>query len=99
MRYYWLNREELFMLQKELCFKKKNCFSKQTLKFGDIVVNKKEFYASKQAIGLNLINTNKIVVSYRVKHSDDSFKYFIGYLHDDDVIRPLYIILPQIVDT
>ena len=47
--------------------------SKQTLKFGDIVVNKKEFYASRQAIALNLENTNKIVVSYRVKHSDDSF--------------------------
>ena len=70
--------------------------SKQTLKFGDIVVNKKEFYVSKQTIALNLVNTNKIVVSYKVKHSDDSFKYFIGYLHDDgDVIRPLCIILHQ----
>ena len=29
-------------------------------------------------------------------HSDDGFKYFIGYLHDDDVIKPLCIILPQI---
>ena len=69
--------------------------SKQALKFGDIVVNKKEFYAPKQAIALNLVNTNKIVVSYSVKHSGDGFKYFIGYLHDDDVIRPLRIILPQ----
>ena len=56
---------------------------------------KKEFYASKQAIALNLLNTKKIVVSYRVRHSDDGFKYFIGYLHDDDVIRPFCIILPQ----
>ena len=66
-----------------------------TLKFGDIAVNKNGFYASKQAIASNLVNTNKIVVSYRVKHSDDGFKYFIGYLHDDDVVRPLCIILPQ----
>ena len=66
-----------------------------TLKFGDIVVNKNEFYASKQAIASNLVNTSKIVVSYRVKHSDDGFKYFIGYLHDDDAVRPLCIILPQ----
>ena len=29
------------------------------------------------------------------KHSHDGFKYLIGYLHDDNVIRPLYIILPQ----
>ena len=69
--------------------------SKQTLKFCDIVVNKKEFYASKQAIPFNSINSNNIVVSYRIKHNDDGFKYFIGYLHDDDVIRLLCIILPQ----
>ena len=35
--------------------------SEQTLKFGDIAVNKKEFHASKQAIALNLVDTNKIV--------------------------------------
>ena len=69
--------------------------SEQSLKFGDIVVNKKEFCASKQAIALNLVNTNKIVVSDKFKHSDDGFKYFIGFSHDDDVIRPLRIILPQ----
>ena len=67
----------------------------QTLKCGDIVVNKKEFHASKQAIALNLVNTNKVVVSDKFKHSDDDFKCFIGYLHVDDVIRPLCIILPQ----
>ena len=69
--------------------------SKQTLKFGDIVLNKKEFYASKQVIALNVVNTNKIVVSYKVIHSDDGFRYFIGYLHADNVIRPSCIILPQ----
>ena len=45
--------------------------SKQTLKFGDIVVNKKE--AIKQAIALNLVNANKIIFSYREKHSEDGF--------------------------
>ena len=70
--------------------------TKQTLKFGDIVVNKKEFHASKQAIALNLVDTNQIVISDKFKHNDDGFKYFISYLHDDDdVIRPLCIILPQ----
>ena len=38
--------------------------SKQTLVFNDIEVNKKDFYASKQAISLNLVNTNNIVISY-----------------------------------
>ena len=69
--------------------------NKQKLKLGDIVVNEKELHASKQAIALNLVNTNKIVASDKFKHSDDGSKYFIGYLHDDDVIRPLCIILPQ----
>ena len=69
--------------------------SEQTLKFGDIVVNKREFHASKQAIALNLVDTGKIVISNTFKYSDDGSKCFIGYLHDDDKIRPLCIILPQ----
>ena len=27
-------------------------------------------------------------------HSDDSYKYFIGY-EEDDIVKLLYIILPQ----
>ena len=69
--------------------------SEQTLKFHDNVVKKKEFHDFKQAIALNLVNTNKIVVSDKLKHSDDGFKYSIDFLDDDDVIRPLFIILPQ----
>ena len=69
--------------------------SEKMLKFDHIVVNKKEFHTSKQAIALNLVKTGKILVSDKFKQSDDGFKYFIGYLHDDDVIRPLCIILLQ----
>ena len=68
--------------------------SEKTLKFGDIVVNKKEFCASKQVIALNLVDTDKIVISDKFKHSNNGSKYFIGYI-DDDIIRPLCIILPQ----
>ena len=71
--------------------------SEQTLKLGDIVVNKREFHASKQAIASNSVKTNKIVVSHKYKHNDDGFKYFIGYLHDDDdVMRSLCVILPHL---
>ena len=79
--------------------------SEQTLKFGDIVVNNKEFHASKQAIALNLVDTDKVFVSDKFKYSDDGSKYFIGYLDDDDdddddhdddyIIRPLCFILLQ----
>ena len=54
--------------------------SAQTLKLGDIVVNKKQFYASKQAIALNLVDTDKIVVADKFKFSDKGSKYFIGYM-------------------
>ena len=52
---------------------------KKTLKFNNIKVNKKEFHKSKQAIELDLIDTGKIVASDRFKHSEEGFKYFIGY--------------------
>ena len=68
--------------------------SKQKLKFNDTEVNQKEFYASRQAISLSSVNTKNIVVSCKVKHNNDSYKYFTGYSHND-VIRPLCVILPQ----
>ena len=68
--------------------------SEHTLKFDHAVVNKKYFHASKQAIALDLVNTGKIFVSNKFKHNENGFKHFIGYLHVDDVIRPLLIILP-----
>ena len=69
--------------------------SKQTLVFNDIEVNKKDFYASKKAISLNLVNKNNIVISYRVKQNNGTYKDFLGYSHADGVIKPLCIVLPQ----
>ena len=65
-----------------------------TLKFDNIRVNKKEFHKSKQPINLDLVKINQIVISDKVKHSDDGFKYFIGY-KEDEIVKPLCIILPQ----
>ena len=66
----------------------------KTLKFNNIKVNKKEFHKSKQAIDLDSVDTNKIVVSDRFKYSEGGFKYFIGY-PEDKIVKPLCIILPQ----
>ena len=55
--------------------------SEQTLKSGNVAVNKKEFHSSKQAIASDLMDANKIVVSEKLKYSDDGSKYFTGYLH------------------
>ena len=40
------------------------------------------------------VKLDQIVVSDKLKHSDENFKYFIGY-QDDEVVKPLCIILPQ----
>ena len=66
--------------------------SEKTLKFDNIRVNKKEFHKSKQPIDLMSVNVDQIVVSDKFKHSDQGFKYFIGY-QDDEIIKRLCIIL------
>ena len=68
--------------------------SEHTLKFDHIVVDKKDFCASKEAIALDFVESSKILASDKFKHNENSFKHFIGYLHVDDVIRPLCIVLP-----
>ena len=70
--------------------------SEKTLKFDNIRVNKKEFHKSKQPIDLDLVNVDQIVVSDKFKHSDDGFKYFIGY-KEGEIVKPLCIILPQMI--
>ena len=68
--------------------------SEKTLKFNNIKINKKEFHKSKRAINLDSIITDKIVVSDKFRHSEEGFKYFIGY-QEDEIVKPLCIILPQ----
>ena len=55
---------------------------------------KRTFYSSKEAILLDSVDLSKIVVSSRWKLNDTTHKYFCGYLNND-VIKPLYVILPQ----
>ena len=68
--------------------------SENTLKFNNIKTNKKEFHKSKQAIDLDSIITDEIVVSEKFTNSEEGFKYFIGY-QEDETVKLLCIILPQ----
>ena len=68
--------------------------SEKTLKCNNIRLNKKEFLKSKQPIDLKSVNVDQIVISDKVSHSDNGFKYFIGY-QEGEIVKPLYIILPQ----
>ena len=68
--------------------------SEKPLKFDNVIVNKKEFHASKIFVALNLADREKIVVSDKFKHSGKGFKYFVGYL--DDIITSPCNIVPQL---
>ena len=68
--------------------------SLRKIKFGNKEVNKKEFYSSKQAISLDSVDLNKIVVSKKWKINDTTYKHICGYLNND-TIQSLCVILPQ----
>ena len=68
--------------------------SEKTLKFNNIILNKKKFHRSKEPIDLLSVDLDQIVVSYKFKHNDKGFKHFIGYL-ENRIVKPLCIILPQ----
>ena len=68
--------------------------NEKTLKFNNIKVNKKEFHKSKQAIDLDSVTVDKIVVSDKFKHSKEGYKYFISH-QEGEIVKPLCIILPQ----
>ena len=63
------------------------------IKFGNKEVNKKEFYSSKQAISLDSVDLNKIVVSKKWKINDTTYKHICVYLNNN-IIQPLCVVLP-----
>ena len=69
----------------------------KSINFDDKKINKSNFYKNKKLFDLNDIDVNKILVSKKESYgTKSSLKYFIGY-NDGDVIRPLCIILPQMI--
>ena len=40
------------------------------------------------------INIDQVVVSDKFKHSDEGYKYLLGY-QEDEIVKPLFIILPE----
>ena len=63
--------------------------SLKKIKFGDKEVDKKE-----QAIPLDSVDLDKIVVLNKWKINETTYKYLCGYLNND-VIQSLCVILPQ----
>ena len=68
--------------------------NEKTLKFNDIILNKKEFHISKKPIDLFSVNVDQIVVFDKFEQNNKVFKHFIGY-QKGEIVKPLCIILPQ----
>ena len=49
--------------------------SEKTLTFNNIILNKKKFQKSKEPIDLLSVDVDQIVVSYKFKYNNQSFKY------------------------
>ena len=71
--------------------------SGKSINFGDKKINNSNFYKNKKLFKIQDMDIDKILASkkesYRTKNS---LKCFIGY-NDDDVIRPLFAKLPQMI--
>ena len=71
--------------------------SGKSINFDDKKIKKSSFYKNKKLFNLFDIETNKILVSKKEPYgTKNSLKYLIGY-NDDHFIRPLCIILLQMI--
>ena len=51
--------------------------SEKTLKFNNIILNKKKFHKSKEPIHLMSVDLDWIVVSYKFKHNDEALSILL----------------------
>ena len=69
----------------------------KSIKFDYKKINKGICYKNKKLFNIHDIDVNEILVSKEeICGTKNSLKYFIGY-NDDDAIRPLCIMLPQMI--
>ena len=76
----------------------KNLFSdiklgKEILTFDIIEIEKIFFYGNKTPIFWGDIE--KVLLSNKISFDEKGYKYFIGYLFDDNKVKPFNIILPE----
>ena len=72
--------------------------SGKNISFDDKKIRKSDFYKNKKINKIDDINVNNMLVSKKEPcGTKNSFKYFIGY-KDNDIIRPLCIRLPQMLE-
>ena len=67
----------------------------EILPFGDIENKKKFFYCYQTPIFLKDVGIEKVLVSYKISFGQKKYKYFVGYLYDDNNIKQLNIMFPK----
>ena len=68
---------------------------KDILMIGDIKIEKNEFSPNKTSIFLKDVDIKRVLVCSKISFGKKNYKYFIVYLHNDDQVNPLNIMLPK----
>ena len=58
-------------------------------------LKKNKFYHSKTPTSLKDVDIKKVLVSNKISFGEKNYKYFIGYLYNDNKVKPLHILLPK----
>ena len=82
--------------KKKIFFHPMQEWVKNIVNFGEQKMLKGNFWKSKNVIKIDDIDVNKVLVSKEEPYGSKKF-YFIRY-NDNDVIRPLCVKLPQMVE-
>ena len=66
---------------------------KEIWTFGSTEIEKSKFYFYKTPIFLKDADIEKVLVSNKITFGEKNYKYFIGYLYNDNKVKPLHIML------
>ena len=64
---------------------------KETLTLRDIEFEKNKFYSNKTHISFKDVDIEKLLISNKTSFGEKHYKYFIGYLYNDNKVMPLHI--------
>ena len=65
---------------------------KEILTLGNIEIEKK-FYRHQAPIFWGDVDIDKVLVSNKISLREKKYNYFIGYLYNDNNVKPLHIML------
>ena len=70
---------------------------KEILMLGNIEIDKNKFYGDKTFFYKKDVDAEKILVSNKIFFGETNYKHFIGYLYNNNKVRPLHIMLPKAI--